>query len=187
MLPYVAWKKYATARKIDAFSIRWTNIYPYAFPPFRLILRCLKNRHGGRRLCNNHFVWKFQVWFSKLISLLVDVPVLLPRKANLLHHPLQTDNAHPILSHSHLAACRLSGKSFKVQAFQRTLSTLSSPPGVPAHDVNTPSTCGSRLCCVLNNKKIPFRRLHKLCISKYVICSGKHSINWRTPPYLPIS
>ena len=42
------------AWKIDAFSIRWTNIYSYAFPPFRLILRCLKNRHGGRRLCNNH-------------------------------------------------------------------------------------------------------------------------------------
>ena len=107
-------------------------------------------------------VWKSQVWFTKLISLLVDVPVLLPRKANLLHHPLQTDNVHPILSHSHLAACRLSGKSFKVQAFQRTLSTLSSPPGVPAHDVNMPSTCGSGLRCVLNDKKIPFRRLHKL-------------------------
>ena len=42
LLPYVSWKKDAMTRKIDAFSIRWTNIYPYAFPPFRLILRCLK-------------------------------------------------------------------------------------------------------------------------------------------------
>ena len=101
-------------------------------------------------------LWKSQVWFTKLISLLVHVPVLLPRKANLLHHPLQTDNAQPILSHSHLAACRLSGKSFKVQAFHRTLSTLSSPPGVPAHDVNKPSICGSGLCCVLNDKRSCF-------------------------------
>ena len=161
---YVSWKKDAMAWKIDAFSIRWSNIYSYVFPPFRLILRCLQKIDLEEADCVIIIpVWKSQVWFTKLISLLVDVPVLLPRKSNLLHHPLQTDNAHPILSHSHLAACRLSGKSFKVQAFQRTLSTLSSPPGVPAHDANTPSTCGSGLCFVLNNKKIPFRRLHKLC------------------------
>ena len=93
-------------------------------------------------------MWKSQVWFTKVILLLVDVPVLLPRKANLLHHPLQTDNVHPIVSHSHLAACRLSGKSFKIKAFQRTLSMILSPHGVPAHDINTPSTCES---CVLSS------------------------------------
>ena len=93
-------------------------------------------------------MWKSQVWFTKLILLLVDVPVLLPRKANLLHHPLQTDNVHLIVSHSHLAACRLSGKSFKIKAFQRTLSMILPPHGVPAHDVKTPSTCES---CVLSS------------------------------------
>ena len=51
---YVSWKKDATAWKINAFSVRWSNIYSYAFPPFRLILRCLKNRHGVSGLCNNH-------------------------------------------------------------------------------------------------------------------------------------
>ena len=39
---YVSWKKDATAWKINAFSVRWSNIYSYAFPPFRLILRCLQ-------------------------------------------------------------------------------------------------------------------------------------------------
>ena len=79
------------------FSGQIFNIYSYAFPPFRLILRCLQKVDMEEADCVIIIpVWKSQVWFTKLISLLVDVPVLLPRKANLLHHPLQTDIAHPI-------------------------------------------------------------------------------------------
>ena len=63
-------------------------------------------------------VWKSQDWFTKLLSILVDVSLLLSRKANLLNHSLQTDIAYPILSHSHLAAYFLLWKSFKYRLFK---------------------------------------------------------------------
>ena len=155
-------------------------------------------------------VWKSQVWFTKLISLMVHVPVLLPRKANLLHHPLQTDNAHPILSHSHLAACRLSRKSFKVPGFSEDIIDViiaSWRPGTRRQyavylwkwavlctqlqkDPVSPSPqTVLEFLQTLYNSGLSNSSLSVagVCIRKYVIRSGKHSINWRTPPYLPIS
>ena len=39
---YASWKPDPEAVFIDAFSKSWSNTYFYAFPPFRLIGRCLQ-------------------------------------------------------------------------------------------------------------------------------------------------
>ena len=74
-------------------------------------------------------VWKSQPWFPKLTSLLVDVPVLLPKKLNILHHPISESISHPILQHSRIIACRLSGKFSSVQTFRQKLVKSSSNRG----------------------------------------------------------
>ncbi|KAI8431183.1 hypothetical protein MSG28_001221 [Choristoneura fumiferana] len=39
---YVSWKRDPEAFDIDAFTLRWTDLYFYAFPPFSLIMKCLR-------------------------------------------------------------------------------------------------------------------------------------------------
>ena len=39
---YVSWFPDPTSAEVDAFSIQWTHEFPYLFPPFNLIYRCLE-------------------------------------------------------------------------------------------------------------------------------------------------
>ena len=160
---YVSWKKDAEAWKINAFTFSWTNIFAYIFPPFNLILRILHKIEAEDVECVLIVpVWKSQPWFPKLTSLLVDVPVLLPKKLNILHHPISESISHPILQHSRIIACRLSGKFSSVQTFRQKLVKSSSNRGDPIQENNTQCTSRSGLYFVFNSRKIPFRLLRQL-------------------------
>lgn len=41
-LKYVAWKRDPDAYNIDAFTLRWDNYFFYCFPPFSIILKCIR-------------------------------------------------------------------------------------------------------------------------------------------------
>ncbi|CAK1601399.1 unnamed protein product [Parnassius mnemosyne] len=41
-LKYISWKPDPDAMTIDAFTVNWNSSFFYAFPPFALILRCLR-------------------------------------------------------------------------------------------------------------------------------------------------
>ena len=57
-------------------------------------------------------LWITQPWYTKLLHLLIDTPVLLPKRKNLVSKPL-TGKAHPTLYKTRFLACRLSGKFCK--------------------------------------------------------------------------
>lgn len=157
---YVSWKKDAEAWRINAFSMSWSELYAYIFPPFNLILRILQKIEEDEAECALVIpVWKSQPWFAKLIPLLVDVPVLLPKSCNLLHHPVQESIPHPILRNSRMAVCRLSGKYSATQDFQTKLMTSSSHHGDLEPESNTHALSGSGFHFVMGSKKIPFRQL----------------------------
>ena len=79
---YVSWKHDPHAFAIDAFSISWTELDPYIFPPFSLISRVLKKVLFDRtsRAILIAPLWKAQPWFPLLLRSLVAPPIILPAK-----------------------------------------------------------------------------------------------------------
>ena len=133
----------------------------YSLPSDRFC-GAFKNSHGGSWLYNNHS----GVEIPRLVH-----QITINLGGRFFAVVEESQSAKPLTTDRH---CLSHTKPFapgsllfimeilQVQAVQRILSVLSSPPGVPAHDVNMPCTCGRWLCFVLNDIKIPFRRLHKL-------------------------
>ena len=66
---YVSWKPDPNALAIDAFALRWTNIFFYAFPPFscvgRTVQKILEEEAHGILLVP---WWPGQPWWGRLIA-----------------------------------------------------------------------------------------------------------------------
>ena len=112
---YVAWQPDPGAWQIDACSLDWNEFSPYCFPPFCLIPRNLQRVE----LTEAEYtltvpLWVTQPWYTKLLHLLIDTPVLLPIRKNLVTRPL-TGKVHSTLYKTRFFACRLSGKFSKNQ------------------------------------------------------------------------
>ena len=158
---YVSWHKDSEAWQIDAFSFSWSGTYSFMFPPFSLILRTLQKIQLDIADCVLLIPWwKAQIWVPKLTSLLTDIPLMLPKTQKLLQHP-SIEGSHPILKKTILIACRLSGNCSKTKEFQRIVLKSSWPHGESVPENNTRRTLKDGFYFVINNKKIPFRQLHK--------------------------
>lgn len=98
---------------------------PYANPPFAIILQVLgKLRSHVKQITVTMIapVWPSRPWFPELVSLLVDVPMLLPMHSDLFTHsfagaPATQAPAWPV------AVWRLSNSHAKISAFRRRLSS----------------------------------------------------------------
>lgn len=78
---YVSWFPDPGAMATDAFSIYWKEVYFYAFPPFCLISRCfdkIENENAEGFMVPVVPWWPTQTWFPRLLSLLIEEPVMLP-------------------------------------------------------------------------------------------------------------
>lgn len=95
---------------VDAFTLVWTKLDFYAFPPFALILRLLKkiqaNQAEGVLIVPD---WKSQPWFPLWKAMLVAPPIYFkPNKAILLSFCRK--KYHPLAEKMTLMAGKLSGK-----------------------------------------------------------------------------
>lgn len=121
---FVSWRPEPGAYSVNAFAMSWENEYVYIFPPFSLILRCLhkvlKERTDALLIAP---LWATQPWFSLMSSLLVAVPVILPKDRS-LYLPNQPQKKHP-LRQLRLIACKLSGDPAKQDSFRTKLLTSS--------------------------------------------------------------
>ena len=138
--PFVSWKPDPEAFAIDAFSITWKEQNFYAFPPFAVINRVLQKAEQDQ----SHGLiivplWTTQIWFPRLLRMLVDHPVLLPCSPHLLTLPTNRHLRHPLHNKLKLMACRLSGILCEQEEFQRKLQLLSSTPGEEPLKNNTRS------------------------------------------------
>ena len=105
------------AKYVNAFSISWTDIYGYINPPFSLISRCMmKIRQDEGECILVAPVWPTQPWFTKVMELLIDLPVILPMTDNLLVQPCRNIQ-HPLKDSLVMMACRLSGLSSRNEDF----------------------------------------------------------------------
>ena len=126
---YASWKPDPFATFIDAFSVPWSGIYLYAFPPFSMIGHCIqKLQQDMAEAVMIVPVWPTQSWFSKLLEMLVDVPRNLPCRQNLLTLPHST-KTHPLWKKMKLMICRVSGESSKPSEFRRKYGKSSESRG----------------------------------------------------------
>lgn len=129
---YVSWEPDPFAYAINCFSLNWGTWIGYCFPPFSLITRILKKVEEDKAECTLVCpIWSTQVWFSRLLNMLKDSPVLLPCRKQLIVHPY-TKLSHPMLPKLRMMACRISGVRSKREEFQRNLQRLSWQPGETA-------------------------------------------------------
>ena len=73
----------------DVLSLSWVGMWAYAFPPFPLILTCLRKIQIEECLvCPVAPLWEGQARFPLLLSLLIAPAICLPWKEDLLYQPI---------------------------------------------------------------------------------------------------
>ena len=108
------------AVEVDAMSISWKAMYAYAFPPFVMLGRVLEKilTDHPSELILIAPKWPNQSWYARLLEMLVDFPLVLPLRKDLLtqpHNHLRHQSLQAVLLH----AWRLSSDpSKRKQSFQ---------------------------------------------------------------------
>ena len=132
---YVSWRPEPHAVATDAFSIDWSQMKGYAFPPFNLIPRTLmKVINDNANIVLVPPVWQTQHWWPLLLQLTVQLPVLLPASPTLLQDPSNPKAIHPMYPRLRLAVWTISNNSAQQQAFRTQL-----PAFCPRLHVNPPT------------------------------------------------
>lgn len=108
---YVTWKSDPDAWMVDAFTISWSRLNFYAFPPFAMILKVMQkiisDKAEGIVIVPN---WPTQPWFPLFNKLTVSDCIYFNPSINLLKSPFRsTHNLHKTLT---LVAAKLSGTRY---------------------------------------------------------------------------
>ena len=120
---YVSWRPDPEALETDAFSMNWNGLKAYANPPWNMISRVLGQvRQQEATIVLVAPVWKTQAWYSLLLTLLIQEPLLIPQTEGLIQptHPINCPSIQP-----QLAAWRISGQSSLATGDWRPLRGLS--------------------------------------------------------------
>ena len=118
---FCSWLPSQNAYQIDAFSLSWTGMFAYAYPPICLIPRILQQL--AVQECTMILVapwWPRRSWFTQILSLLVEFPVILPARTDLLKQP-QGMFYHHNPSLFKLVAWKISNHKPLVETFQSEL------------------------------------------------------------------
>ena len=160
---YVSWKQDTEAMAVDSFQMEWGTVEGYAFPPFCLIGRVLQK------------VWKeeatitiitpvgpAQTWYSTLLYVSIQEPVLLPQTKRLLRNA--KNELHPLTQQMtlKLAAWRVSGKEQQARVFRRSLQTYSWQNGERVERFLTSPSGANGVAGVVDEALIRFRQLYHL-------------------------
>lgn len=156
---YASWRPDPEALFVDAFSVNWNNLFFYAFPPFSLIGRCLEklqaNQAEGILVVP---LWTSQSWYPKLLRLLIEKPIVIQPRKNLLTLP-GTQQLHPLREKLTLLACHLCGKSTKTEDFLQRQPISSCSHGGNLLKSSTIHTFESGYYSVLQGRLIQFTQM----------------------------
>jgi hypothetical protein len=159
----VSWSFDPQASFVDAFTIPWASFSPYIFPPFSLlgkIIMKLINDMVERAILVVPF-WPAQSWFSSLISILISLPVRLPRHTDLVTLP-HSGQYHPLRKRLNLIVCLVSGNPSLVEDFHQNLQTSSSLLGDRLQLNNTNILGENMYFGAIKGAQIPFDRLKRM-------------------------
>ena len=147
---------------VDAMSMSWRGMHAYAFPPFVLLGRVLEKVFKDH-LCEMILVapkWPNHSWYVILLELLVDSPLVLPLREDLLFQPHNHRRHRPLPSVC-LHAWRLSSDLSKIEAFRRQLPIRSRAGVGNPHVLSTTASGGCSLVGVLGNRWVHSRSLFR--------------------------
>ena len=155
---FVSWKPDPDAWAIDAFMCEWKYDGIYCFPPFILISRLLtKVEAENATVVLIAPLWRNQVWFPKLLRMLVNYPILLPMRENILTHP--TLERPPFHVNLQMMCCEISGDISKTNRFLKQLEKSYVNPGETKQKSRTQHTLNSGSNFVLKGLSIPWIQL----------------------------
>ena len=118
---FYSWRPDPDAQGTDAFRQSWSGALSYAHPPWCLVARVLwKARIEEATLVLIAPVWPTQHWYPPLLSLLIDYPILLPRRPGTLI-PSPNCDCPVGVDQPQLAAWKVSGSASLQKAFQEKL------------------------------------------------------------------
>ena len=125
---YVSWLPDPEAWKVNAFSFDWNLEGIYCFPPFCLISRIL-HRLTLQQSTMTIIVprWEQRPWYPQVMELLVDIPILLPLRKDIVQNPVNGKVMTCV--NLNLMACTISGRNSDRMAFLKKLETLSQRDG----------------------------------------------------------
>lgn len=155
--PYASWKPDPEAKFTNAFHLTWNFNLAYCFPPFYLIPSVLQKVILDQAdIVLVGPLWPSQVWFPKMLSLLVEDPIVFSKRQNILYHPMCKFKVHPLSQKLNIFACRLSGKIFKTRDYQKNLEKSSFHHGDLIPINNTTLISGNGCHFVRRGRLIPF-------------------------------
>ena len=133
---FVSWFPDPLAYKTNTFLHSFPNELFYAYPPINCIERFLQKVE--LELMEGIVVvpcWSTQSFLPSLAKLLVDFPICLRWRPQLISHP-QVDQ-HPLGKRLRLIACHISNKASQTKVFRRKLYKLCVPDGpkVPTNNI----------------------------------------------------
>ena len=94
---FISWRPDPEAESCNAWAQDWSKVKGYAFPPFPLVGRCLKQvlTQKVSALVLVAPVWKTQPWYPLLLELIIAPPQLLPLFPGLL---TRQQEVHPLIN-----------------------------------------------------------------------------------------
>ena len=109
---------------VDSFSIDWSNLKFYAFPPILVIPRVLAK--VKQDIAEGIIVvpfWPTQIWYPVMLKMLVLTPILLNPRKPLLVLPQTSNLVHPMWKKMNMLVVHLSGSLQKENHCQEMLLT----------------------------------------------------------------
>jgi len=106
---FVSWLPDPDAIAVDAFTLDWSDLEFYAFPPFSILTRVIKKIEMDEATGILVFpMWPSQTWFPKIDLLKKSEIILFSPKTDMLLSPFRS--VHPLAAQLTLGAVKLSGK-----------------------------------------------------------------------------
>ena len=134
---FCSWRPDPEAKLVDAFMQNWGKFgFVYIFPPFGIMSGVLQkfvfDKAEGIVIAP---CWPTRPWFTRLMDIVVDIPMLLPSNSNVLFLPSSREE-HPLSRKLSLMVCRCSPDVGRRRVF---LNRLSGQCGNPREDL--PKNC----------------------------------------------
>ena len=138
---YISYKPDLDAEAVNAFTMSWSDVRFYAFTPFCIIPsvlhKIIKDRARGILIVPD---WPSQPWYPVLARGLMQRPVLVSARENLLVLPTNPEAKHRLRKALRLIICEVSGRDSEALVFLRQLGQSYAHPGVAAPADNMPRT-----------------------------------------------
>ena len=110
LINYYSYRPDPGCSGVNAFTISWTFLDFYAFPPFAIIGKVLQkvqfDKAEGILIVPD---WPSQYWFNKFINMTIH-EIIIPPRSDLLQHPHSYNVLHPLHNTLQLRAALISGR-----------------------------------------------------------------------------